>query len=203
MQGETMLRLLLTRHGESRWQVLGDEAGSDSPLTDLGRRQADSLGRWLAGHIAVDHIYASPLRRAWETAQRVASHLDLPVHRNDGLKEAPFFVVPELPAYSTPASILEGEQPDPVLGTEAYRAFRSQVAQALREILDLHSEGTILIVAHGGTLGTALRLLLGSDAFSVNVGNTTLHSLTWSGARWHIEYVDRWEHLVALRRPAT
>jgi broad specificity phosphatase PhoE len=198
MPGEPTLRLLLTRHGESHWQVLGDKAGSDSPLTDLGRRQADSLARWLAGHIPVDHIYASPLQRARETAQRVASRLDLPVHLNDGLKEAPFFVVPELPAYSTPASILEGEHPDPWQGTETYQAFRSQVAQALQEILDLHSEGTILIVAHGGTLGTALRLLLGSDDFTVNVGNTTLHSLTWSGARWHIEYVDRWEHLVDL-----
>jgi broad specificity phosphatase PhoE len=124
--------------------------------------------------------------------------LDLPMHLNDGLKEAPFFAVPELPAYSTPSSILDEEQPDPRQGTEAYRAFRSQVAQALREILGRHPEGTILIVAHGGTLGTALRLLLGSDAFTVNVGNTTLHSLTWSGARWHIEYMDRWEHLVDL-----
>ena len=184
MQGEAMLRLLLTRHGESHWQVLGDEAGPDSPLTELGRRQADSLGRWLAGHIAVDHIYASPLQRARETAQWVAVHLGLPVHLNDYLKEAPFFVMPELPAYSTPLDILSGGQPDPVWGTEAYRAFRSQVAQALGEILGRHPEGTILIVAHGGTLGTALRLLLGSDAFTVNVGNTTLYSLTWSDARW-------------------
>jgi broad specificity phosphatase PhoE len=191
MQGEAMLRLLLTRHGESHWQVLGDEAGPDSPLTELGRRQADSLGRWLAGHIAVDHIYASPLQRARETAQWVALHLDRPVHLNDGLKESPFFVVPELPAYSTSSSILDGERPDPRQGTEAYRAFRSQVAQALREILGQHPEGTILIVAHGGTLGTAMRLLLGSDAFTVNVGNTALHSLSWSGGRWHIEYVDR------------
>jgi broad specificity phosphatase PhoE len=39
----------------------------------------------------VDHIYASPLKRARETAQLVAAHLDLPVHLNDNLKEAPFF----------------------------------------------------------------------------------------------------------------
>jgi broad specificity phosphatase PhoE len=193
-----LLRLLLTRHGESQWQVLGDEAGLDSPLTGLGRRQADRLGGWLASHIAVDHIYASPLQRARETAQRVAAHLDLPVHLDHNLKEAPFFVVPELPAFSRPSAILDGREAHSTQAAEAYRAFRSRVARALQAILSRHDDGTILIVAHGGTLGTAFRLLLGSDTFTVNVGNTTLHSLTWGGARWHIEYVDRWEHLAGL-----
>jgi broad specificity phosphatase PhoE len=55
-----------------------------------------------------------------------------------------------------------------------------------------------LIVAHGGTIETAIRLLLGSDAFTVNMGNTTLHSLTWNDHRWHVEYLDRWEHLRGL-----
>jgi hypothetical protein len=42
------------------------------------------------------------------------------------------------------------------------------------------------------------RLLLGSDTFTVNVGNTTLHSLTWNGGQWHIEFVDRRDHLRGL-----
>lgn len=193
-----MLRLLLTRHGESQWQVLGNEAGLDSPLTGLGRRQADRLGGWLAGHIAVDHIYASPLQRAHITALLIAAHLDLPVHLDHNLKEAPFFVVPELPAFSTSSAVLDGREAHSTQATEAYRAFRSRVARALQAILSRHDEGTILIVAHGGTIGTAFRLLLGSDTFTVNVGNTTLHSLTWGGARWHVEYVDRWEHLAGL-----
>ncbi|RME47331.1 MAG: hypothetical protein D6791_06125 [Chloroflexi bacterium] len=79
-----------------------------------------------------------------------------------------------------------------------YRAYRSQVAGALRDILSRHDDGTILIIAHGGTIGTAFRLLLGSDTFTVNVGNTTLHSLTWNGGQWHIEYIDRWAHLRGL-----
>jgi hypothetical protein len=46
--------------------------------------------------------------------------------------------------------------------------------------------------------GTVFRLLLGSDTFTVNVGNTTLHSLTWNGGQWHIEFVDRRDHLRGL-----
>jgi broad specificity phosphatase PhoE len=193
-----MLRLLLTRHGESAWQVWGDEAGPDSPLTELGRRQADQLGRWLARHITVDWIYASPLQRAYETAQRVATHLGLPVHLHDDLQEAWFFIAPELPTFSRPIAILEGILAHGPLNSHDYLTFCTQVKRALRDILSQHLNGTILIVAHGGTLETAIRLLLGSDAFTINMGNTTLHSLTWNGCRWHIEYIDRWEHLRGL-----
>jgi hypothetical protein len=42
------------------------------------------------------------------------------------------------------------------------------------------------------------RLLLGSDFFSVNLGNRTLHSLVWYEQRWRIEFGDCWEHLRGL-----
>jgi broad specificity phosphatase PhoE len=190
-----MLRLLLTRHGESQWQILGDEAGLDSPLTELGQRQADRLGRWLDRHIEVDYIYASPLKRAQETAQLVSAHLDLPVHLNEDLKEGWFFTAPELPSFLAPLHILDRRWADRTQGTEDYRAFRSHVARALRDILSQHHDTTILVVAHVGTIATAIRLLLGSDAFTVNVGNTALHSLTWDGDRWQVEYIDRRDHL--------
>ena len=193
-----MLRLLLTRHGQSQWQVLGDEAGTDSPLTELGQRQADHLGGWLANNIQVDFLYASPLQRAHETAQLVAAHLDLPVHLNQGLQEAWFFTSEELPAFSTPLDALDGGGPDQLQGTQVYRAFRSQVTQALRAIVGQHPEGTILIVAHVGTMATAIRLLLGSEAFTVSINNTTLHSLAWNGKRWQLEYIDRGDHLEDL-----
>jgi broad specificity phosphatase PhoE len=193
-----MLRLLLARHGESQWQIQGDEVGFDSPLTELGRRQANHLGRWLAGHCEVDHIYASPLKRAQETAQLVASYLDLSVNLNQNLKEAWFFTAQELPDFSTPLDILGSRQVDRPQGTTTYRAYRSLVAQALQDILSQHHHGTILIVAHVGTIATITRLLLGSDAFTVSIGNTTLHSLNWDGARWQVEYIDRREHLEGL-----
>lgn len=188
-----MLRLLLARHGESEWQVVGEEAGPDSALTDLGRRQADHLGHWLAEHLTIDNVYASPLQRAHDTAKLAAAYLDLPVHLREGLEESWFLVQPELPAFETPLEALGGKNVLPENGD--YVSFRARVTEALQDILGRHDDGTILIVAHGGTIGTIMRLLLGSDTFTVNVGNTTLHSLTWNGGQWHVEYVDRWDHL--------
>ena len=62
--------IVLIRHGQTEWSVEGRHTGrSDIPLTELGRRQADALGVMLAGG-AFAVVLASPLARAWETAER-------------------------------------------------------------------------------------------------------------------------------------
>jgi len=69
------------RHGESvgnaeaRWQ-----GQSDFPLTDTGRAQARALAeRWKRENQSFDLAIASPLLRAKETAEIIASALNLPI----------------------------------------------------------------------------------------------------------------------------
>jgi probable phosphoglycerate mutase len=61
--------IYLVRHGATERSVDGRHTGrADIPLTDEGRRQAELLGRRLAGRrFAV--VLGSPLKRALETAQ--------------------------------------------------------------------------------------------------------------------------------------
>jgi len=86
-----MSRALLLRHGESAHnahageQPLGAEAGDR--LTERGREQALAAGAGLAAH-GVTHLWASPMRRARETAAAVGAALDL--------EPAPLPYVPEL-----------------------------------------------------------------------------------------------------------
>ena len=60
----------LIRHGLTDWNVSGRFQGqTDRPLSEDGRRQARRLARRMARNAAADHIVASPLGRAVETAR--------------------------------------------------------------------------------------------------------------------------------------
>jgi broad specificity phosphatase PhoE len=190
-----LINLLLVRHGESEWMVRGDEAGFNSPLTDKGRHQARLLGRWLAANQedGIDVIYASTLIRARETAEIVAAELHLPVTLDDDLRE---FEVPYWPDDDgdAPPSIHDHATGLAYL-SESYLPFKSRVQEATRRILEAHPQGTVLIVAHGGTVGTIVRCLLGAHSFGVYTDATGLHGLRWIGNRWLVEFMNRVDHL--------
>src|SRR5699024_3486741 len=61
----------LIRHGETAWNAKKRLQGwVDTPLNDLGRKQALSVQRYFEQHdFALDHIISSDLQRAIETAE--------------------------------------------------------------------------------------------------------------------------------------
>ena len=68
--------IYLVRHGQTEFNVEGRYQGRlDSPLTDLGRRQALAFGQRLAEYATPMEIWASPLPRAMETARLLALSL--------------------------------------------------------------------------------------------------------------------------------
>lgn len=188
------MNLLLARHGESEWMVRGDEAGFNSPLTDKGCRQARLLGRWLAANQEIDAIYASTLIRARDTAEIVAAELHLPVKFDDDLREfeAPYW--DDSDDYAPP--YINDHGAPPAYLAESYLPFKARVQEATNRIVEAHPEGTVLIVAHGGTVGAIVRCLLGVHSFGVYTDATGLHGLRWIGNRWLVEFMNRREHLL-------
>lgn len=65
-----MLHIFLLRHGETSWNADGNRycGRTDLPLTDKGIAQAKSIRKKLKT-VSFDSIYASPLQRAFRTAQ--------------------------------------------------------------------------------------------------------------------------------------
>jgi broad specificity phosphatase PhoE len=93
---ETPPGVLLVRHGQSEWNAVRRWQGSaDIALTELGRAQAEALGRALAtGHEATTGVefaavWSSDLQRASATAAIIAAHLGIgTVHVDRRLREA-------------------------------------------------------------------------------------------------------------------
>jgi broad specificity phosphatase PhoE len=71
--------IYLLRHGETEWNTQRRMQGRlDSPLTALGRAQAEALGRTLRGHVdATSAIVSSPQAPALGTARLVATELGI------------------------------------------------------------------------------------------------------------------------------
>jgi broad specificity phosphatase PhoE len=64
-----MTELWLARHGETEWTLSRQHTSvTDLPLTENGERQAEALGRRLAG-TSFELVLSSPMRRARHTAE--------------------------------------------------------------------------------------------------------------------------------------
>jgi len=81
-------RIILVRHGQTDWNVERriQGGGSNPPLNDTGRRQAQNIARRLASE-TVGAIYSTPLQRGRDTARAIAQHHGLEVHTEPALRE--------------------------------------------------------------------------------------------------------------------
>jgi broad specificity phosphatase PhoE len=134
---------LLVRHGETDWNAEGRLQGhTDTPLNDLGRRQARELAEELAGE-AVDAVYSSDLSRAKETAEILAERSGLPVTLDPGLREKD---------WGTWEGLTSAERDRVELAGETTEAHRARVLASLRSIHARHPAGRVLVVTHGGSV---------------------------------------------------
>lgn len=84
------MELYIVRHGETIWNAEGRLQGRvDIELNAKGRALAGALGEELEA-LPFDCIYASPLIRAYETACLIRGHRNIPIVRDDRLKEICF-----------------------------------------------------------------------------------------------------------------
>jgi broad specificity phosphatase PhoE len=188
------MRLILARHGQSFGNI-DPSAWPDPVLTPLGEQQADRLGRWLqTNRPEIDLILCSPLKRARMTAEIVNQYLNLPLQVNDDLAEINQFDLPLLPRRTNPFEPGSIHYPPETNGY--YEAYCTQVKRALAYITaDLVRPKPLLVVSHGGTSATILRLILERHDIFFWTRNTGMHFLQWDDGRWSIEGLNFTSHL--------
>lgn len=148
-----MDEIALARHGESEASARGI-VGGDTPLTAVGRSQAEALGRALAGD-AVDLCLTSDALRARETAEIALAGRDVPVEVVPELRDAAFGAFEGRPLHEYRDWI--GAHPPGALppGGESRVATLRRYALALRHVLALPAQ-LVLVVAHGLTLAAVV-----------------------------------------------
>lgn len=163
--------LYLTRHGETDWNKEGRWQGhTDISLNETGRTQARHLAERLAA-LNIEHVSASDLARAKETAEIVAAQLGLAVvHVDARLRERSFGVFEGLTRQEVSArypnewsDYQEDKRVTPP-GAEPHEMVISRVREALLHVLaTAPPDAPALIVTHGGSLRVLLSELSGQN----------------------------------------
>jgi len=148
--------LLLIRHGQTEWNLLGKYTGqTDIPLNEAGRQEALLLAEKLKRN-PPDVIISSDLIRAKETAEIVAAPLKLPVQTDANLREIHQGVWEGMDFSDIKAKFaeefaaraknpLEVAPPD----GETVGQVQERVLTAVANIIQAHPDKRIAIVAHG------------------------------------------------------
>ncbi len=166
-------RLYLLRHSETTWNAIQRVQGAqDSPLSATGQAQAAAAARALARAPLVA-VYASPLRRAIETAQRIASVHQLQVTPLPGLHELHQGVWESLTLAQLETqygALLQQwwDRPETVRvpGGETVEEVRDRAMAAVDDMVRHHPGETIGAVAHGGVNKAILLTVLGAPLSS-------------------------------------
>lgn len=156
------MELLLIRHGLPVRRE-GTDGPADPELSEAGIEQARHLAAYLSSE-RIDAVYASPLRRALQTAAPVATGRDLEVVVVDAVAEwdrnsNEYVPIEELKAANDPRwhAMMRGEWD----ADETPEQFRERVVNALDELVDAHPGQKVAVSCHGGVINAYLAHVLG------------------------------------------
>ncbi len=126
----------------------------DFPLSDKGVEQAHALGRYFA-NTTVRQIYSSPLERARQTAEIIASYLDsVPITYTDDLVETRFGhylqgVPPKQVPWRRPLWFVHMAWPGLLHNDETVAGLAARLRRPLMRLLADHPGDGGLCVSHG------------------------------------------------------
>jgi broad specificity phosphatase PhoE len=174
--------LYLARHGETDDNAAGRFQGRrNPPLNAAGRAQADVLAREVA-ELGIVALWASPLRRAAQTAEIVGARLGLEPRFDARLEEVD---VGDWAGRSyaeaietTPDAFDRWRAADPTFRFPGGESLAEQAARVEAALADVRAGRTpALVVCHGGVIRAARQVALGAEALGEVVANGSVHRL--------------------------
>ncbi|HEX5139320.1 MAG TPA: histidine phosphatase family protein [Dehalococcoidia bacterium] len=204
--GEGVTELFLIRHAQIE---SGVEMNADEDLTALGREQAHVLAQYLSRY-RFDAVYASPSRRAQQTAAPVASCQGLAVKTDEALADIKTLRPLSASVRDTIAEVTGAEGVDVFIDNmrrtmnfdafapfvESSADFRARVVGVMNAIVAGHPGGRIAVICHSPVISAYLAVLAGTDRdFILNPRLTSISRVLARDAQRTIDFVNARPHL--------
>lgn len=197
------MKLLIIRHGESEADILNVHEGrADFNLTDKGHTQAQAMADYVSKNYTISKIYASPLKRAFQTATHLSETTSIPIivdehlmEFNNGLlaglsweeADEKYPRVPDLPLHAA------------VYEQESKLEFRNRAEYILSKIIaENEADATIAVVSHGGLINQLYQAFLQLPVISgvsFVTGDTGIHEWLIKGQERYVIRADNLAHL--------
>lgn len=187
--------LYLVRHGQTLFNAQKRIQGwCDSPLTELGIRQAQAIGSYFKEKaIEIDHAYCSTSERASDTLEAIT---DMAYTRRKGLKEMNYGALEAHPEYLAENDPEKCKTYYLQFGGESSLDVRQRMLKTLQDIMEKEDHQSVLVVSHGGAIFNFI-VQIEADTSYLNDGST-------NGAIFVFEYEEERFHLVEIiRNPIT
>jgi broad specificity phosphatase PhoE len=164
-----MAKLILARHGETAWNVEKIYRGRmDINLDEVGIKQAELLGKYLSNW-KLEAIYASPVKRALDTANIIARYQKIGVHIAEGLIDFDYGKWQSLTEQEVqrlyPVLLSEWHNnPHKVRmpSGESLEDVRRRAIEVVNEVISKY-QGSVVLVSHRVVIKVLICSLLGLD----------------------------------------
>lgn len=206
-----MTKLILVRHGESEANELGLFAGHlDVNLTERGLKQAELTAEYIVSHYVVDKVYASDLKRAYNTGKAVAEKAGVPIIPRQDLREIGagdwdgkrFDDLDKL--YPEDFEVWYRDLPHArCTNGEAVAEVANRVYRAMVEIAQENGGKSVVLASHATPIRTALAMIQPQKLDAMDtlgwVPNASVTFLSYEDGRWTTELVGMADHLAELK----
>ena len=199
------MKIIIVRHGVTDYNQSRRIQGQiDTPLNAQGVQQAAELGKALSAE-EIDQVYSSDLKRARQTTEAIlrANRPGVPLEFTPALRERHYG---ELQDQQAPQKFLEyeefgdGREARAPAGGESLVGFHHRIGVFWEGLMSRHTEGTLLLSAHGGVTRSLMTHALGESLTfrqGIRQGNCCLNVLERDGDGFELKVVNSLEHLSA------
>lgn len=165
------LTLHLVRHGETAGNAERRFQQPETPLSDLGREQAEAAAETIAATTRATLVLASDYARTMETATIIAARTGLPIVPEAALRERSWGIHRGrlYSEYDEATFALWRTWDYRIEGGESWADVHARVEALLRRLAQRPPAAELILVTHGGAMNVILHHLAGGtgDGFEM------------------------------------